>query len=565
MVTQDAKIQEKVDDLLSRMAALEEDRQPWESVWQEISDFCLPRRSGFSWDETTSDNLKPKSFDGTATGALQLLADGLQGYLVSHSTAWFRLQTEETAAMKYSPVREYLEEMEKVFYHLLARSNFYDAIGQAFMDGASIGTCVLYIEPDQQLDTVRFSPRHPKESFLAENRQGYVDTVYRRHQMTAREIVKAFKDIPEDFQKEAEENPYEKHKVIHAVFPREDRDVYKIDKLNKAFASLWILEDDNWLLREGGYDSFPYVVWRYRKNTDEVYGRSPAYDALTDILRSQQIGKTMLEAAQLSVNPPLNVPQEMMGRVNLTPRGMNPYTDPQKQIFPMNLGGNYPIARDREQAIQQAIKEHFRVDFFLMLNQLAGQKMTATQVMEMQSEKAAVLGTIVGRINSELLDPLFDRVFEIAGEQGWLPPVPPELQQMAGMELDIDYIGPLAQAQKRFHATQGIQQALQQVVPLLEIFPEMRDHIDPDELGRQILVKQGMPEKIIRDGKVIQKIREAQAQQAQMEQQAQIEQLGAENYQKMKDAPQGGSPAAEMLEQAKQQTMGHLLGGGGGQ
>ena len=56
-----------------------------------------------------------------------------------------------------------------------------------------------------------------------------------------------------------------------------------------------------------------------------------------------------------------------------------------------------------------------------------------------------MLGPVLERLHDELLSPLIDLTFARCVRTGILPPPPPEL---AGSDLKIEFIGPLAQAQR---------------------------------------------------------------------------------------------------------------------
>jgi len=545
--------EKRVSDILDRMGELEDRRDDWEDDWKEITRYALPRRG--DWDSETSGRGKKRAiiYDATAVNAVHTAAEGLQGYITSPTTPWFKLQAKNPQIKDHPLLRRYLQKVEAVLYDILSRSNFYDVISEVFQDGIAIGTSTLYIEQDMIEDRLVFSARHPKEIYIAENRYGRIDTVYRRVRMTAREILKRFPDgdYDDEFKANAEDAPYEEHDVIHAVFPHEDRDVYRIDSKNMKFHSVWILEGESALLRESGYDSFPYIIWRYRKNTDEWYGRGPAHEALPTILAAQNLGKTMIEAAQKSVNPPMMIPAELRARgVRLHPGALNPYDTTGQEIKKIDQMGNYPIGRDREEALQNKIKEQFNVDFFLMLSRSAGENLTATQVREMAAEKAAILGAVVGRLTSELLNPMFDRVFDLCEDAGWLPQIPPQLKQLAGAEIEIDYIGPLAIQQKQFYSTQGITKTLSQVLPLVQIKPQIADLFNWDELVLQITRSNGTPESILLDLKQVEKIREEKAkQQAQMmKAQQQMEMAKMQ----MDAAKKGGGQPQQRMPQRKQ-------------
>jgi len=189
------------------------------------------------------------------------------------------------------------------------------------------------------------------------------------------------------------------------------------------------------------------------------------------------------------------------------------------------------------------------VDMFLMLNRYQDSNKTATEVMEMQSEKAAIMGSITARIESELFDPLFDRYFEIGMKNGWLPLPPPEAYEMLeGADLKIDYVGPMAQIQKRFYEMQSIDASLEKIFKFGQVMPEIIDVLDPTETGIRLASGSDLPQELIRDRKVIAEIQQQRAQAMQSQMQAEtasknagaLKDLGDTNQDVMKQMTGGG-------------------------
>jgi hypothetical protein len=488
-----------LDDLDQRFIDLKAMRAPWEPGWKEITELVLPRRS--FWDLDQKEGQKPgkKIFDGSALNALQLLVDGLQGYLISPSIRWHRLEMEDKSLQNIPGVADWLEEVEDVLYAEFARSNFYESISEFFLDAASIGTAAMFVEDDVTEKRILFSTRHIKECYIAESRSGLVDTLYRNYKMTNRQMVQTWTNLSAERMGEAKEKPFAKVNVRHCVYPRKDRQWGRIDGGNKPWASVYIDVDKKVVIDEGGYESFPYLVWRWRKNSDELYGRSPASDAIQDIIRINEIGRTSLIVAQKAAEPPYMAPLSMKGMERLVPRGANYYTNPQELITAINLNENYPITKDQEAEIKEQIRETFRSKIFLLMEQLEGSAKTATEIRERQGEKAAVLGAIIGRLNSETLTPLIERTYAICEKNGLLP-LPPEGLQEGG-RIHIEFTGPLYQAQKTFHQTQGVASAIGIITAMSQIptMEDSMDNVDGDELIRIGMDSNGAPQKTIRE------------------------------------------------------------------
>jgi hypothetical protein len=184
--------------------------------------------------------------------------------------------------------------------------------------------------------------------------------------------------------------------------------------------------------------------------------------------------------------------------------------------------------------------------------------MTATEVMERQAEKAAVLGTIIGRVSSEFLDPVIDLTFDYAMKGKRLPPPPPEFAKamiQSGGRIEVDYLGPLAQAQKKFHVTQGATQSIQAIAPIMQMNPNVADLINWDQLVMEMLRSYGMPQKAVNDLRDVAKIRQQKAAQQQQMMAMQQEQQLIDKYPMDKEAPQG-SPMEEIGKQLTQALRG---------
>jgi hypothetical protein len=189
----------------------------------------------------------------------------------------------------------------------------------------------------------------------------------------------------------------------------------------------------------------------------------------------------------------------------------------------------------------------------MMLTRAAMEKveLTATQVLEMMGEKAAVLGAKIGRFESELLDPLIDRVDTIETEAGRMPDPPDILREFAGAEIEVNYLGPLAMTQKALFRRQGATSALETVKPWLELFPQSGRVINADAIVRATLEDtQDFPSNAIRSEEEVAEI-EKQEQEAQQQQLGlQVADRMGQHANKLGKAPEPGSIMEKMMGQA---------------
>lgn len=268
------------------------------------------------------------------------------------------------------------------------------------------------------------------------------------------------------------------------------------------------------------------------------------------------IKKSSLQIAQTSAEPPMLASQEMHD-IDLSPRGITYKPTKDSTLEPVRTGENYPITLQELANYEQAVKDWFYVDYFLALQEKQG-KMTATEVMELQGEKAATLSTFIVSLN-EFLSNIITRTFNLLYRAGMLPPVPVSLEGQQSI-LKIDFTGPLAQNQKKYHQMGGTVQALSAVGPIIQMFPNAGDFIDGDELMKSTMEGMGMPQNIIREDDDVKKVREerikAQQEAAAQQQQMAMAQALMQNANKMGQAPQEGS----MMDELNQRLMGGMNG-----
>jgi len=178
-----------------------------------------------------------------------------------------------------------------------------------------------------------------------------------------------------------------------------------------------------------------------------------------------------------------------------------------------------------EEQRRNAIRAAFYVDQ-LQLQQ--GPQMTATEVLQRNEEKMRLLGPVMGRLQTELLQPLINRSFQLMLRNGQLPDAPPELQ---GRDIDIEYVSPLAKAQKTTDL-QSVLRGLEAFIGLREIAPGVMDYIDDQGLVKYVVDVAGIPAEIIRSDSEVEEIREEQAEMQAMQLEQQQQMMAAEQAQK---------------------------------
>jgi hypothetical protein len=265
-------------------------------------------------------------------------------------------------------------------------------------------------------------------------------------------------------------------------------------------------------------------------------------EALGDIKQLQHEQLRKGQAIDYQVNPPLQVPTAMKNRdVDRMPGGVT-FIDAAggqgiRSAYDVNLNLQH-LLEDIED-VRGRVRSSFFYDLFLAITESNG-RMTATEVAERHEEKMLMLGPVLERLQDELLDPLVDATFEQMVEAGMVPPPPRELQ---GMEMHVELVSVLAQAQRAI-ATNGVDRFVGNLGSIAQFKPDVLDKFDSDKWADQYSDMLGVsPDLIVPDDKVKQ-IRDARAKaQAAAQQQAQTN-MAADTAQKLGATPTNGGNAA---------------------
>jgi hypothetical protein len=530
---------------LKRYVTLENDRSSWRSHWMELSDYLIPRRGRFLF--TTQDDRGKKRnnkiIDSTGTQALRTMSAGMMSGMTSPSRPWFRFTTGDAATMDDHAVKVWLAEVERILRAILHKSNFYNTAFTLYTELGAFGTAPLYRQ--RSFDTViRFRPFTAGEYVIAENDKGVVDTLGRSFTMTVSQVVEKFVINSEKGVDDwtgvsrATRNLWNSKNydslipVIHMIEPRRkaERDPRNFSNQHMAFKSCYMEQgaENDELLFEAGYTKFPAYIPRWDVLQGDVYGRSPGMDTLGDIKQLQQQQKRKAQAIDKMVNPPMVAPTTLRGKPSSVLPGRTTYVDPLQggqgfapayQVTPRLAEMQQDIAE-----VQERIQRGFFADLFAMMINSDRRDITATEVAVRQEEKLVLLGPVLQRLNTELLDPLLDDVFDFALEADLLPEPPDALREV---ELSVEYVSLLAQAQQAVAAS-ALERTLGFAGNLVAVFPEVADNINSDEAIRQYAEILGNSPDLLRDSVEVQALREGRAQQQQQQQALEVAAAGAQ-------------------------------------
>ena len=514
-------MQDLVDNLTKRYLELQAKRSGFHSQYQEIQRYVRPNSSSFSLggDATIGETQHKDMFDSTACWACDQFANGLHSSVTNPSERWFQIAVAGVKTEKLSRnVRAYLDDVsDAIYYHYsLSESAFTSALHENYQDLGAFGTDILYQDWNPNTRSLVFIPVSLGEAYIDENVYGLIDTVFRVKQMPLRNLLQLFPDAA-DRDGIKGQDPQKTYTLIHSVYPREDWR-YGLSKTDKPFASVYWSPDVKGVFSESGYDTLPYHVSRWTKQTGEVYGRGPGMSVLNSIRYLVQMKKELMVSAQLLNRPPIVADEDSL----LVPVGKKGVTIAPGSLLYKTMGAEMPqpllsgsqpnFSLEMIESERDAIRRAFYVDF--LIREKKKERQSVLEIQDERGEMMRQMAPMCGRIETEKLGPMISRSYQLLNKHRMLPEMPAEIR---GQRLALTYTSPVARAQlgAKGLALQGL---VQDLTSIGSIFPQIFSHLDENELLNVFVEARGVPTKVIKSAEQQQKEAQAQAQaqQAQM-------------------------------------------------
>ena len=536
------------------------ERETWSSYWQDLSRFFLPSRARFlTTDNNRGDRRNQHIVDPTATIAARTLASGMMSGITNPARPWFRLTTPDPQLAELDAVKEWLHTVTLRMNTVLSRSNFYEQLPTHYGDLGVFGTAALIIEEDE--DRVIRCQSFPIGSyFLANDAYGRVRTFAREFTLSVSQIVQEFGEDNPNYSQSLKSSIKElawrdQYTLVHMVTGNPEHNGISEAGPFKPFASYYWESGagrnetgpsvPKGFLRVAGYDEFPVMASRWQAVGEEAYATDcPGMVALGDVRQLQLGVRRLMQAAEKTISPPLQIPASMRNNklsfapsdVTVNPTPGQPVTPLFEVRFPM---GEWDAILGQ---LRGRINTALFADLFLMLQMdQRNERATAREIQERHEEKLLALGPVLERLNTDLLNPAIDRIFNIMARRGLIPPATADIE---GMEMRVEYISLMAQAQKlvgvggmeRFANTATMLAANTQN-------PAMLDKLDMDQWVDEYGEMLGVPPTVIRSDEDVAEMRQAQAEAAQAMRQAEEAKMQAEAVQKLSQTDTSGQNA----------------------
>ena len=453
--------------LESRMGMLRAWRFSWWAHWARLAEFFLPRR--YTWlvvaNRMNKGNpINDQIIDSTGTLAVQICASGMWTGLTSPSRPWFSLEVGLPWVELDADGKAWLEDTQERIYTVLAQSNFYSIMAQAFQDVTVFGTSPVIIYEDHE-DVIRCYLPCAGEYYLAVGSRLSVDTLYREFVLTVAQIVEQFgvdncpQQVKNLWMRGGSSLDLEMV-VAHSIEP--NFELSKRDGSNgkvKILPGMFTYREAYWLkgiktptaLSLRGFNEKPFMVGRWSTVSNDPYGRSPCMDALGDTKQIQLETRRKAEFIEKLVRPPMGADPSMKNEPSSIIPGNITYTDTaggKKGFFPLfevQPAALTPMIADIKD-VSERINRCLFVDVFMAISRMEGvQPRNALELTKRDLERLQVLGPFVELFETEFAGPAIQRVLGILQRRKMLKAIP---QSLKNVPLKISYMSIMKLAQR---------------------------------------------------------------------------------------------------------------------
>lgn len=395
-------------------------RSPMLSLWQDMAETFYVERADFTAGRNPGSAFASHLMTGQPLQARQELANAVGGMLRPPGQGWFRVSLRSNTGQESSQAAQaWLEamtgRMRAAMYE--PRAAFQRAAKQADNDYVTFGNAVISVEPNWRDTSLLFRCWHLKDVVWREDFTGRVDEVHRRSTMTALEAMRLF---PHSHAPELKTMPVEQLRsrqleVRHVALPAER---FGDPSISARFVSVFVDVAHGHVMEAVGRSTLGYVVPRWQLVSGSVYGYSPtAVASISDARLLQDMTRTILEAGEKAVDPPMIATQEAVrSDVALYPGGIT-YVD---AAYDERLGAAIrPISQDRSGLplglkMQQDVRQQIAAAWMLnklTLPQAGG--MTAYEVGQRVQEYVRQVLPLFEPIEAEYSAALCHETFDV--------------------------------------------------------------------------------------------------------------------------------------------------------
>jgi hypothetical protein len=524
------------------------EQRPFRDLWQEASDYILQRMNRITHTTSPGTDKSIIVYDDTAAESLREMVAGISSSTVQTGQNFFDIGIRDSRLAENPVVNTGTWKLVEDVHDELYSGNFVSRYNQMLACYGGLGQGCLYFDLSKKLK-LSFRSIDIGDYVFLENSDGEIDVVLVSFMLTARQAVQNYKEenLPKDIREAAAQpgKASDKFKFLQIVRPRKNRNPGKKTWRHMPFESVHVAVDAQKVVREGGYQQMPFIVFRWIISSGEKYGRGQGTENLARIRVLNKVVKNYVDITNRWAHPPYEKHVNFEGEVDLTPDGENVVMElGMVKAIDQRMLGNVPITEKAVEMFTEKIQRIFFVDVFRGLSQLT-QRMTTMEVAERLHEGMKRISPMAAQLYEDM-NRVVERAVDLLVRNG-LAAIP---QELSGAEWSIEYLGALSLALRDKEASAFLRFS-SFIVNIAAVRPEALDTINFDDALPDMARYFGVKSTHISTQDRIDAIRQERAKQMVAQQTIQAAQAAGKTYKDTSGAPEAGSPAAELVGAGK--------------
>mgnify|MGYP003638687752 CR=1 FL=1 len=485
----------------------DEDFTNAQTLAQDVNSIFLPRRSDITEQKSTGrGGWYDPIYEPAPINAVNTLASGQ--YDILFTGDWFR---------SHAPTDNPTDEHKKAYDVIgdtmrkkIDKSNFALEIQEFLTDRSAPHTSAMLTEWCKGRLRHTFIPFG--QYAIAEDDEKNVDTLDRWFEITALQAKKKFNlddDVLPKIVQEALKSPStwsKKFKFIHMIHPNVDAEKGSEHKKDKPWKSVYFLsggDEGDGFIREGGYDEQPFVVSRFNRYGNSVYGTGPCHQELGRGYTLQVQKRDFVALGERITNPGF-LRLAGHGDTDIDPYRTNDISEEEAiNGYPREIqyANNVQLPFELFERDIKELKVSLFNDLFELLRSDMQREKTAYEVSKLLEEQVGRAAPTFNRLNDEVLSVYLTRVFGILSRNGQFPR---EAVEAVGIPLEgntyelpdpkIEFTSKLAMMMKAVKSN-SVQSWMIENQFWLNLHPEKIDNIDIDGQLRDSWEDNGLPQK----------------------------------------------------------------------
>ena len=513
------------------------------SYWETLKKYVLPELL------EPSERAKLRVYSTTAQRYTTLASNALQGWAYGRTISWLNIEREDDNTAENGETtkeeRQWLQDCRRIMLDDLSKADFYDE-SLAFTEVVlNLSTGIMLLDWDEANESFVVENVSPDRCVIAQDKYHHVNLCMYEFTLNKDQAEDMFgDDCPEKIKKAQDFR--DDYTFVKAMLSSER---YDIDVAGEGdwIEIIWSEDDKERTLVERRTSHKPFVCWRFERSlTGSPWGcNSPGERCLADIISLNIMEKAKNKGLQLRLDPPVKATSGLA--LNITPAGVTRVKSSEDFAYVPPPGSSEEVLVEVQRK-EANLKEAYYVDFFLMLQQTLEKNKTATEATLLADEKSQIMSSFTSRLNNEFLEPILETLWDMELKHGRLPKPP---QTLAGKNIRIDYVSPLAIAQRKAQIYVPARQFIAETLSFAELDASVKYIFKIPEYATQMAKDMMIDERFLNSPEEIQqKVQEAQRmaeKQLQLQNQNDTAKTNAQVYNSLSKAPEKGSAASQLM------------------